>query len=211
MISLQVGRERSSTSASVAVIEWNVGDMHDRAHMLAHAFFRQDGGATLSSALKGEPILPNVDTGCPGSELNADEMRGKHWEAFGLRVECTFARSLVLLARADLETRGTDRQRWNALKLDAVICPTASHAAVRHNEFNDVTYSLPWNLLQYCAAAMPVGQVQERDLALDASYASEPARVYLEGKKGLKPSRGEAENRAICELSRETRSELALT
>lgn len=56
--------------------------------MLGNAFFLQDGGAALRAALKGEPILPNVDTGCPGSELAADEMRAKYWEAFGLRVEC---------------------------------------------------------------------------------------------------------------------------
>lgn len=62
--------------------------MHVRAHSLAFAFFRQDGGATLRAALQDEPILPNVDTGCPGSDLSAQEIIGKHWEAFGLRVEC---------------------------------------------------------------------------------------------------------------------------
>ncbi|PRQ70136.1 general amidase GmdB [Rhodotorula toruloides] len=177
-------------AAGHTVVEWDVSDMHVRAHSLAFAFFRQDGGATLRAALQDEPILPNVDTGCPGSELSAQEIIGKHWEAFGLRVEY--------------------RQRWEALQLDAVICPTVSHAATRHNEYNDVSNTLPWNLLQYCSVAMPVGKVEERDMDISEDWVQYKPRGIVEDKPGFKKARGDEENHAMWLDEKERRGMLGL-
>lgn len=93
---------------------------------------------------------------------------------------------MTLVSRAD-------RQRWNALKLDAVICPVASH-----DDYNDWTHTLPWNVLQYCALAMPVGKVEERDMELSEEYVREEPRKVDIFREGLKKVRGEMENRAMC-------------
>lgn len=94
----------------------------------------------------------------------------------------------------------TDRQRWEALQLDAAICPTASHAATRHNEYNDVTNTLPWNLLQYCAVAMPVGKVEEGDMEVSEDWLDYKPRGIIEDKPGFKKARGDEENHAMCAL-----------
>lgn len=91
-----------------------------------------------------------------------------------------------------------DRQRWNALNLDAVICPNASHAAVPHDDYNDWTHTLPWNLLQCCALAIPVGKIEEGDMEVSEEYRREEPRSFNAFKEGLKKVRGEEENRAMC-------------
>ncbi|BGP26690.1 fatty-acid amide hydrolase [Rhodotorula toruloides] len=164
-------------AAGHEVIDWDVAPLHVKAHKLAFAFFHQDGGAMLRATLQDEPVLPNIYTGKLGSELSTDEVLKSYWEAFGLRIEY--------------------RQRWNALNLDAVICPNASHAAVPPDDYNDWTHTLPWNLLQYCALAMPVGKVEERDMEVSEEYKCEEPRKVEGFKEGLKKVRGEEENRAM--------------
>ncbi|BGP34337.1 hypothetical protein JCM10296v2_006152 [Rhodotorula toruloides] len=164
-------------AAGHEVIDWDVAPLHIKAHNLAFSFFHQDGGAMLRATLQDEPHLPNVYTGQPGSELSTEEVLKSYWEAFGLRIEY--------------------RQRRNALELDSVICPNASHAAVPHDDYNDWTHTLPWNLLQCCALAMPVGQIEERDMEVSEEYKSEEPRTFNVFKEGSKKVRGEEENRAM--------------
>ncbi|KAL7336320.1 general amidase GmdB, partial [Rhodotorula toruloides] len=159
------------------IIDWDVAPLHAQALKIGFAFLFQDGGAALRAELKDEPVLPCIYTGKPGSELTSDEMLKFYWEMFGLRIEY--------------------RQRWNALKLDAVICPVASHAAVSHDNYNDWTHTLPWNVLQYCALAMPVGKIEEGEMQVSKEYRREEPRKVEVLREGLKKVRGEEENRAM--------------
>ncbi|BGP10356.1 Acetamidase [Rhodotorula toruloides] len=159
------------------IIDWDVAPLHAQALKIGFAFLFQDGGAALRAELKDEPVLPCIYTGKPGSELTSDEMLKFYWEMFGLRIEY--------------------RQRWNALKLDAVICPVASHAAVSHDNYNDWTHTLPWNVLQYCALAMPVGKIEEGEMEVSEEYRREEPRKVEVLREGLKKVRGEEENRAM--------------
>ncbi|GEM12727.1 fatty-acid amide hydrolase [Rhodotorula toruloides] len=164
-------------AAGHEVIDWDVAPLHVQAHRIGFAFLFQDGGAALRAELKDETPLPVIYTGKPGSELSTDEMLHFYWQMFGLRIEY--------------------RQRWNALNLDAVICPVASHAAAPHDDYNDWTHTLPWNVLQYCALAMPVTKIEEVDMDVSEEYRKEEPRKVEVFREGLKKVRGEEENRAM--------------
>lgn len=168
--------------------------MHVQAHSLARAFFRQDGGANLRSFVGDEPVLPNVDTGCPDFVLSAPEMVGKHWQTVGLRAQCAPFHPGCVQSLTNLK----DLQRWRALELDAVICPVASHVATGPNEYNDITNTLPWNLLQYPVTVVPVSKVTEDDIDSCEEYERYEPRPLKTDSFGLYPEHGDADNLALC-------------
>jgi amidase len=66
-------------------------------------------------------------------------------------------------------------------KLDAIIMPPAPHTAVPRDTWTVATYTCLWNYLDYPAVVVPVGAVQESDVADDVSnakYGAEDAKVY---------------------------------
>lgn len=70
------------------VVEWAAAELQSRAFLLATAFFWMDGGESLRSLARDEPILPIVESGTSDTILSAPEMIAKHWQTVQLRAEC---------------------------------------------------------------------------------------------------------------------------
>lgn len=57
------------------------------------------------------------------------------------------------------------KDKWDTLKIDAMIAPTSYHCAFRHKEQFELSFSNDyfglWNILEYPAGVVPVTEVLE--------------------------------------------------
>lgn len=54
-------------------------------------------------------------------------------------------------------------RKWNAERIDCLICPISPSVASAHDETLHWGYSCVWNVLDYPAVVIPVGKVREDD------------------------------------------------
>jgi amidase len=76
-------------------------------------------------------------------------------------------------------------------KIDAIMMAPAPHTVVPLDTWDSVTYTSLWNYLDYPAIVLPVGTVQQSDLAdepSNAKYGAEDSRLYNLCKLVLKIS-----------------------
>jgi amidase len=68
---------------------------------------------------------------------------------------------------------------WAKNELEAIIMPPAPYTAVPHDEWATATYTVIWNLLDYPAFLIPVGEVEEGDVVDEnVKYGEGDEAVY---------------------------------
>ncbi|KAE8451396.1 hypothetical protein EG329_004025 [Mollisiaceae sp. DMI_Dod_QoI] len=114
-------------------------------------------------ARTGEPMVPSLEA------IGLLTLKGTTLQGFfGLNVRRAAAAKTYLNLFRDNN-------------LDAILMPPAPHTAVPLDTWTTATYTALWNYLDYPAVVIPVGKVQELDVADDASnakYGHEDAKVY---------------------------------
>lgn len=59
------------------------------------------------------------------------------------------------------------KERWDEMKLDAMIAPCYPHSAFKHEDSEELAFLVPfyslWNVLQYPAGVVPVTEVLETE------------------------------------------------
>ncbi len=80
-----------------------------------------------------------------------------------LREYSTFEIDEIYKAKDRLEK--TFKEKWDSLKLDAVIGPVYPHSAFKHEDAEELAFIADfltiWNVLDYPAGVVPVTTVQE--------------------------------------------------
>lgn len=86
---------------------------------------------------------------------------------------------LVRFSTAQFTARIAWHKIWRALQLDAILMPVASHTAVPKDTWRVINYTGLFNFLDYPACTIPVGHVNEWDVADNkAKYGPMDAAVY---------------------------------
>ncbi|KAI5291888.1 hypothetical protein KEM54_000001 [Ascosphaera aggregata] len=128
-----------------------------------HDWYSLDGSEEILDFLKksGEPQVPSV------AMTKLLEVPAKDMPAF------------VKLSMTRAAFREQVHKVYMDNKLDCLIMPGAPHTAPPHDTWTSVAYTATWNYLNYPAAIIPVGRVQETD-AMDeaAKYGEADKKVY---------------------------------
>jgi len=145
-------------AAGHTIVEWEpIG--HADIVQLMDEYYTVDGGEDIRTAVEagGESFLPHVE---------ALLGRGKKISVFEY---WALNRRKVALQKAYMdrwnEYRGPEGQR-----LDVLLTPVMLHTAVKHRQTRWVGYTKVWNVLDYTAAVIPVGKVDEGIDKIDESY-----------------------------------------
>jgi amidase len=124
---IPIGPEKSHV-AGLAELSWALFTLDMRGGM---AFFTSSG----------EPPVPSVAAGA--APVRGDTLKA-FWADFD---EMDMYEKIAALGRERHRLSEAWRKLWNALKLDAVICPGAQHTAVKHDSYKYPAYTVFLNVL----------------------------------------------------------------
>ncbi|OBT74176.1 hypothetical protein VF21_06286 [Pseudogymnoascus sp. 05NY08] len=132
------------------IVEWDPVE-HKTANSLLRRMFIADGAKSIRGLLAptNEPFRPEMPSYEGSVELGVHEM----WQ--------------IQAERSDLQKRYLDR--WNALGVDGLICPTSPYSSVEHGKFTYGGYTGVYNLLDYSAVSFPCGVTVDKNV--DAAYS----------------------------------------
>jgi fatty acid amide hydrolase len=87
------------------------------------------------------------------------------------------------------------KQRWNEMRLDAMVSPVFQHAAFRKEEAEELGFFVPflslWNVLNYPAGVVPVTQVEAGEDSADGGYGDSYGDLFTRKIRDSMPgSRG---------------------
>ncbi|NUN13115.1 MAG: amidase [Myxococcales bacterium] len=142
---------------------------------LYYAALSADGVETIDLALKGNPVIPQVQAlrrvaGLP-SPVRALVAKGLAWQGehrAGALVKAVRQKSVAdlwsIAARRNA-IRLSVLQAWDQAKIDAMVCPAFATPAIRHMQGGEFTvgggYSMRYNFLNFPAGVVPVTRVKE--------------------------------------------------
>ncbi|KAL3426084.1 amidase [Phlyctema vagabunda] len=150
-------------AAGHEVVEWDAA-LHRECVDIMDRFYTVDGGEDIRRAVQqaGEPFIPHVEALVNrGPAVSVYE----YWQLNKLKV--------------DVQKRYLDK--WNSIKaprsgraVDVLLMPTMPHVAVPHKSCRWVGYTKVWNVLDYTALALPVGQVSATEDTIVSSSSNQP-------------------------------------
>ncbi|KAI5292091.1 hypothetical protein KEM52_006630 [Ascosphaera acerosa] len=97
--------------------------------------------------------------------------------------------AFVKLSMSRASFRERVHQVWADNHLDCLLLPGAPHTATPHDTWTSLTYTATWNYLNYPAAIIPVGTVQDsdaKDSAAEFGEADEKMYALYTGPKDYK-------------------------
>lgn len=138
--------------------------LHSEAVSIADTFYTADGGEDLRRAMSagGEPYLPHVEklvNRAPAISVY------EYWQ----------------LNKRKWALQEAYAKKWQDSGIDVLLSPVMPHGSVKHRECRWVGYTKVWNVVDYPAGVLPVGDIREDEEVLVAADSETDAEKWNRG------------------------------